>query len=81
MTGLAIVRIWLPALTAVIGVLLIAFGGDTARGAGIVLVGVAGLVVLANLLIRLGLMSERDRQREEERRRAFTRRGHWPDEP
>jgi drug/metabolite transporter (DMT)-like permease len=81
MTGLAFVRIWLPAAIAVAGVLLVAFGGDAARGAGIVLIGVAALVVLANLFIRLGLLSERDREREQERRRSFTRRGRWPDEP
>lgn len=69
MTGLALVRIWLPAAIAVAGVVLIVLGGDAARGAGIVLVGVAGLVVLANLFIRLGLASERDREHEEERRR------------
>ena len=80
MTGLAFVRIWLPAAIVVAGVLLVAFGGDAARGAGIVLIGVAALVVLANLFIRLGLMSERDREREQERRRSFTRRGRWPDE-
>jgi hypothetical protein len=34
-----------------------------------VLIGVAALVVLANLFIRLGLQSERDREREQERRR------------
>jgi hypothetical protein len=33
-----------------------------------VLIGVAGLVVLANLFIRLGLVSEDDRRREQARR-------------
>jgi drug/metabolite transporter (DMT)-like permease len=70
---LTVVRIWLPAAIAVAGIVLIVVGGDAARGAGIVLVGVAALVVLANLFIRLGLSSEADREREEERRRA-----RWP---
>jgi hypothetical protein len=34
----------------------------------VVLIGVAGLVVLANVLIRLALQSERDREREQSRR-------------
>jgi hypothetical protein len=34
-----------------------------------VLIGVAVIVVLANLFIRLGIQSERDREREAERRR------------
>jgi hypothetical protein len=80
MTARSIVRLWLPAVTAVVGVVLIIVGGDSARGAGIVLVGVAALGVLANLMMRLGLMSERDREREQERRRYFDRHGRWPDE-
>ena len=66
---LVLVRIVLPATIALAGVLLVIFGGDSGRGAGIVLIGVAALVVLANLLIRLGLQSERDREREQARRR------------
>jgi hypothetical protein len=57
-----VVRIWLPATIAVVGVALIVFGGDVAQGAGIVLVGVAALVV----------------EQEEERRQFFSRRGRWP---
>lgn len=67
--GLLLVRVVLPALIAVVGVVLVVVGGDSARGAGIVLIGVAGLVVLANAFMRLALQSERDREREEERRR------------
>lgn len=70
------VRVVLPAAIAVAAILLLIFGNDSARGAGIVLIGVAMLVVLANLFIRLGLLSERDREREAEHRR----RGRWPDE-
>jgi hypothetical protein len=66
---LALVRIGLPLAIAVAGVILIVIGGDAAVGAGIVLLGVAFLVVLANLLIRLAIQSQDDREREEERRR------------
>lgn len=66
--SLWLVRVALPATIALAGVALVIFGGDAARGAGIVLVGVAGLVVLANLFIRLGLQSQRDREREQARR-------------
>lgn len=62
-------RIGLPAATFVAGLVLIAIGGDAPLGAGIVLIGVAGLVAFANVLMQLGLQSERDRA-EEERRRA-----------
>jgi hypothetical protein len=66
---LALLRIGLPAAIAVAGVILIVSGGDAAVGAGVVLIGVAGLVVLANLFIRLSIQSQRDREREEDRRR------------
>jgi hypothetical protein len=67
--ALLFVRVGLPAATAVVGIVLVIVGGDATRGAGIVLIGVAGLVVLANLLIRLSIESQRDREREEEARR------------
>jgi drug/metabolite transporter (DMT)-like permease len=65
---LNIVRIWLPVAIGVAGVVLIALGGDAAVGAGIVLLGVAVLVVLANLFIRLAIQSQDDREREAKRR-------------
>jgi hypothetical protein len=66
---LALVRIGLPVAIAVAGVVLLVIGGDAEIGAGIVLLGVAGLVLLANVLFRLSVQSQRDREREEERRR------------
>lgn len=77
---LALVRIWLPVAIAIAGAALVLFGESAAQAAGIVLLGVAALVVLANLFMRLSLMSERDREQEQERRRFFSRRGRWPDE-
>jgi hypothetical protein len=78
---LAAIRIWLPVAIAVAGLVLLVVGGDAARGAGIVLIGVAALVVLANVLMRLALSSERDREREEARRQSFSRSGRWPNDP
>jgi Flp pilus assembly protein TadB len=66
--SLLLVRVALPAAIALAGVVLLVIGGDAATGAGVVLIGVAAIVVLANLFIRLALRSERDREREEERR-------------
>jgi hypothetical protein len=77
--SLLAVRVFLPAVIAIAGVVLVIVGGDAARGAGVVLIGVAALVVLANLLMRLGIASERDREREEARREEFSRRGRWPE--
>jgi hypothetical protein len=68
---MAWLRIGLPAAIFVAGVILIIIGGDAPLGAGIVLIGVAGLVALANALIRLSIQSERDREREAERRKRL----------
>jgi hypothetical protein len=68
---LQLARDGLPAVIATVGVALVVLGSETAQGAGIVLVGVAGLVLLANVFIRLALVSERDRAREAQRRRRL----------
>jgi hypothetical protein len=69
------VRIGLPLVIFLAGVVLILSGSDAAVGAGIVLIGVAGLVVVANLLIRLSIQSQEDRERE-----AAERERMWPRE-
>lgn len=62
-------RIGFPLAILLAGVVLIVIGGEAPVGAGIVLIGVAGLVALANVLMQLSMQSQRDREREEERRR------------
>jgi hypothetical protein len=63
-----IFRIAFPAAIAVAGIVCLAIGSDASIGAGIVLIGIAGLVAVLNALIRLSVQSQRDRDREEERR-------------
>jgi drug/metabolite transporter (DMT)-like permease len=72
MKSMILVRVVLPAVIAVVGIVLVITGGDSAQGAGVVLIGVAGLVALSNVLIRLAIRSQRDRDREEERRRKLS---------
>jgi hypothetical protein len=77
--GTMAVRYGLPAVIVLAGlVLAIAGGNDTAVGAGVGLVGVGLLVALLNTLMRLGIASSLDREREEEARRYFDRHGRWP---
>jgi drug/metabolite transporter (DMT)-like permease len=73
------VRLVLPVATAFAGVVLLVLGHDNAQAAGGFLIGVAGMVVLANAFVRLSLQSERDREREEARRAYFDEHGRWPD--
>ena len=73
-----LVRYGIPVLIALAGVVLIVAGGDSGAGAGVVLIGIAGLVLLANVFVRLSLQSEDDREREERARRFYSEHGRWP---
>jgi hypothetical protein len=73
------VRIGLPTTIGLAGVGLMVLGRDaTLLSGGLVLVGVALLVALTNLLMRLAIRSQRDREREAWARRYFDHHGHWP---
>jgi phage shock protein PspC (stress-responsive transcriptional regulator) len=75
------VRFGLPATLVAVGFVLTALGGDeVVVGAGVALTGVGMLVALLNVLMRLGIESGADREREEEARRYFDRHGRWPGE-
>jgi hypothetical protein len=77
------VRVGLPVLLVVAGVVLLIVGRGTtsAAGLGVVLLGVALMVILIDWLYRLSVESNADREREEEARDYFSRTGRWPDEP
>ena len=77
---LAAVRYALPAALVVVAVVAFALGGQTGFHAGILFLGSAGVVLVANLLFRMGASGERDREQEEDARRFFDEHGHWPDE-
>jgi hypothetical protein len=75
-------RVGLPVLLVIGGIVLLIVGRGTTSAAalGVVLLGVALMVVLIDWLYRLSVESNRDREREEQARDYFTRTGHWPDE-
>ena len=77
--GLIAVRYGIPLAMAVAGIVCLVIGGDAA-GSGVVLIGSAGIVLLINLLFRLSLVSNREREQEERAREQFERTGHWPGE-
>jgi hypothetical protein len=78
--GLAAVRYGLPLAMAIGGIVAITQGGSAA-GFGVVLVGSAFIVLMINLLFRLSLVSNRERDVEEQAREFYDRHGRWPDEP
>jgi hypothetical protein len=73
------IRYVLPGAIVLVGLVLAIVGGsEVLVGLGVALTGVGVLVMLLNLLMRLGIESSRDREREEEARRFFDRHGRWP---
>jgi len=75
------VRIWLPVIVIVGGVLAIALGPDDYRwegGLGIVGAGLA--IWLINALFRIGAAGDRERDEEDRAREYFDRHGRWPGE-
>ncbi len=77
--GLLLVRYGLPLAIAAAGVVCLVVGGNAA-GAGVVLIGSAAIVFLLNVLFRMSLTSNREREAEERAREHFEREGRWPDE-
>jgi hypothetical protein len=76
------VRYGIPILLIVIGqiVLFADFGEDGAGWEGWSLFTGAGVaVLLLNLLYRMGVEGDKDREREEAARRYFDEHGRWPD--
>lgn len=78
--GLNLVRYGLPLAIAVAGVVALT-QGEEAAGLGVVLIGSAGIVLMINLLFRLSIRSNNEREQEEQARREFERTGRWPDQP
>jgi len=74
-------RTWLPAIVVAAGIILWLADPsvDTAEGAaGIVGAGLS--IWLLNVLFRIGVKGDRERDAEMEAREYFDRHGHWPDE-
>ncbi len=71
------VRVVLPGLLLLAAVVVAIVGPrDLAPG----LVAAAAVVVVADLFIRVAILSQRDRDRESDARQRFRRSGRWPDD-
>jgi protein-S-isoprenylcysteine O-methyltransferase Ste14 len=87
---MSVTRVWLPLAIAVAGVVLIVIGhgrySDLANSrslesaAGVSLLLVALIVWMINLMYRLSVSSNEDREQDERAREYFDRTGRWPDE-
>ena len=76
------VRTWLPIAIIVSGFVVAAVTGFSENGVeGGTLLAAAGLSVwLLNLLYRIGVKGDRERDEEDRARAYFDEHGHWPDE-
>jgi hypothetical protein len=76
------VRYGLPVLLVIAGLAVLLVDDGAGRVDGFAMLVGAGLsVALLNVLLRLGVTGDRDREAEERARRFFSEHGHWPDEP
>lgn len=80
---LPFVRIWLPAVVTFAGVVVMVAGGfdDVALEGGAGIIGAGLSIWLMNVLFRVGLHDDVDRDREDAARDFYGTHGHWPDEP
>ena len=78
---LGAVRYGLPLVLLVAGVVVWATSGRVGIAVGAMFVSAATAVLLLNVLYRMGVEGDKDRDREEDARRFFDEHGRWPDEP
>jgi hypothetical protein len=79
--ALALARYGAPTLLVLLGVISLAvnLGGFGVEGFGL-FVGAGLSILLLNVLFRLGVQSDADRDREEAARAFYAEHGRWPDE-
>ena len=75
------VRYVLPAVIALTGLIVLIFNQTISGLEGFAMgIGVAGSILLLNVLYRIGVSGDRERDEEEAARVYFDRHGRWPDE-
>jgi hypothetical protein len=78
---LKVIRYWLPGVVVLAGVLAMVVGGSPeALEGGAAIVGAGASIWLINLLFRIGVTGDRERDEEDAARAYFDRHGRWPDE-
>ena len=79
--GLNAMRYGLPAVILVAGLVVSLTSGRIGIAAGAMFISAGTAVLLLNVLYRIGVEGDKERDREEEARRFFDEHGRWPDEP
>ena len=73
------VRYGIPLVLFVAGSVIAMTSGRLGVAAGAMFVSAATAVLLLNVLYRIGVEGDKERDREEAAREYFDRHGHWPD--
>ena len=75
------VRYGIPLVLFVAGSVIAMTSGRLGVAAGAMFVSAATAVLLLNVLYRIGVEGDKERDREEAARRFFDEHGRWPNEP
>jgi hypothetical protein len=79
---LRLIRTWLPIVVVAVGVLLWAIDPslDSAEGSAHI-IGAGVAIWILNVLFRIGVSGDKERDEEDAAREFFDRHGYWPDDP
>jgi ABC-type antimicrobial peptide transport system permease subunit len=75
------IRYGIPLVLLIAGLIISATAGGVGLAAGALFFSAASAVLLLNVLYRIGVQGDRERDTEQEARDFFDEHGHWPDEP
>ena len=75
------IRYGIPLVLLIAGTIVSATAGGVGLAAGALFFSAASAVLLLNVLYRLGVEGDKERDREQSAREFFDRHGRWPDEP
>jgi hypothetical protein len=75
------IRYGIPLALFVAGAIISATAGGVGIAAGALFFSAASAVLLLNVLYRIGVEGDKERDREESAREFFDKHGRWPDEP
>jgi hypothetical protein len=73
------IRYGIPLMLLIGGTIVTATAGHVGIAAGALFFSAASAVLLLNVLYRIGVEGDKERDREEAAREYFDSHGHWPD--
>jgi hypothetical protein len=75
------VRYGIPLVLVLAGVIVSATAGGVGLAAGALFISAGTAVLLLNVLYRIGVEGDKERDTEQDARDFFDQHGRWPDEP